>query len=73
MMAITPEMGEGIPPHWGIYLAVEDCDATVKKAESLGGKILVPPSDIPEVGRFSTLTDVQGAAFSIIKLSNPPA
>jgi hypothetical protein len=73
MMAITPEMGEGIPPHWMIYLAVEDCDATVKKAKSLGGKILVPPSDIPEVGRFATLTDPQGAAFSVIKLSNPPA
>jgi predicted enzyme related to lactoylglutathione lyase len=28
--------------------------------------ILVPPTDIPQVGRFATLQDPQGAAFSII-------
>jgi len=73
MMAITPEMGEGIPPYWGIYLAVEDCDATIKKAESLGGKVIVPANDIPEVGKFAFLADLQGAMFGVIKLKNPPA
>jgi uncharacterized protein len=66
----TPEMGD-IPPHWLVYFAVADCDATAQKAASLGAKTLAPPADIPGVGRFAILTDGQGAAFGIIKLSTP--
>jgi uncharacterized protein len=40
----------------------------VKRAEALGGRALVPPTDIPKVGRFSVLTDPQGAGFAVIKL-----
>ena len=65
------EQMEGIPPHWMVYFAVADCDASAKKAEALGGKIQVPPTDIPPVGRFSVIGDPQGAAFTIIKLNNP--
>lgn len=72
MMAITPDMGEGILSHWVAYLAVEDCDATVKKAQALGGKVLVPAKDIPEVGRFAFLADPQGAVFAVIRLESPP-
>lgn len=68
MMQIRPDMGP-VPPHWGIYFAVEDCDAAVQKATSLGGKVYVPAMDIEHVGRFATLSDPQGAVFSIIKLS----
>jgi len=67
MMQTTPGMGP-IPPHWAVYFAVDDCDAKATLAASLGGKILVPPSDVPNVGRFSILQDPQGAAFAIIKL-----
>lgn len=55
-----------IPPHWGIYITVDDVDATAKKAEELGGSVIVPPTDIPKVGRFSVLRDPQGVAFSVI-------
>jgi predicted enzyme related to lactoylglutathione lyase len=48
---------------------VEDPDATARKATELGGKVVVPPTDIPDVGRFATLADPQGAHFSVIKLS----
>ncbi len=67
MYLMMPQM-EGVPPHWIPYFAVSDCDATVEKAKSLGGQIHVPPMDIPNVGRFSMMTDPQGAAFSVIKL-----
>jgi predicted enzyme related to lactoylglutathione lyase len=67
MMKIQPQMGP-IPPHWGIYIAVDDCDATAQKAAALGARTYVPPMDIENVGRFATLADPQGAAFSIIKL-----
>jgi predicted enzyme related to lactoylglutathione lyase len=70
MMEMTEEWGN-IPPHWMVYVEVEDCDAVAKRAESLGGKVQVPPTDIPPVGRFSVISDPTGATFSVIKLSNP--
>lgn len=68
MMQIQPHMGP-IPPHWGIYFAVDDCDAKFQKATSLGAQPIVPPMDIENVGRFATIRDPQGAVFSIIKLT----
>jgi predicted enzyme related to lactoylglutathione lyase len=58
--------GGEIKPQWGIYITVDDVDATARKAEELGGKVLMPPTDIPKVGRFSTLMDPQGVMFSVI-------
>ena len=72
MLQITPEMGP-IPPNWLVYFAVDDCDAKTQKATELGGSVMKPPDDIPNIGRFSILTDPQGAAFALIKLENPEA
>jgi predicted enzyme related to lactoylglutathione lyase len=55
------------PPMWVPYVAVADCDACVDKARSLGAKIVSPPNEIPEVGRFAVLVDPQGAALGVIK------
>ena len=52
------------PPHWMNYINVENLDATTDKAKSLGAKILVPPTAIPDMGRFSTIQDPQGAVVS---------
>ena len=68
MMQMPPDM-QGVPPSWTPYFAVEDCDATVAKAKSLGGQTYVPPTDIPSVGRFAVLADPQGATFDVITLS----
>lgn len=71
IMQIRPEM-KGMPTHWGIYFAVADADATVKRAEKQGGRVHMPPTDIDKVGRFAVLADPQGAAFNIIKLQERP-
>ncbi len=70
MFTITPEMGN-VPPHWLVYLAVDDCDASTQKATELGAMVIKPPDDIPGIGRFAILLDPQGAAFAVIKLENP--
>jgi uncharacterized protein len=69
ILPMTPEMKD-VPPHWGIYFMVSDCDGTVEKAKSLGGKVGVPPTDIPKTGRFAVLQDPQGAFFNVIKLDS---
>ena len=58
-----------VPPNWGIYVGVDDVDATVAKAQELGGKVCVEPRDIPDFARFSVLFDPEGAVFSVIKLN----
>ena len=72
VMQITPEMGE-FPPHWSVYFGVDNADATVEQAQSLGATVFVPPTDIvpvegePAIGRFAAMADPQGAAFSIFQ------
>jgi len=69
VMSIPPQ-AQGTPPNWGVYVTVDDVDATAKKAEKLGGKIIVPATDIPNVGRFCVLQDPQGAVISAIEYIN---
>jgi predicted enzyme related to lactoylglutathione lyase len=67
MMTLPEEAAQmGAPPHWGSYVTVDDVDAIAAKVDELGGKILVPPTDVPSVGRFTTFQDPQGAVISAI-------
>ena len=58
---------EGIPPHWACYVWVDDVDAAGAKAGALGGQVILPPLDVPNVGRMALLKDPQGAAFAVFK------
>jgi predicted enzyme related to lactoylglutathione lyase len=60
------------PSFWTVYFEVLDCDATAAKTKKLGGDIVHPPTDIPNVGRFAILKDPEGAAFAIIKNKPKP-
>jgi hypothetical protein len=68
MMQILPEWGP-VPPHWLAYLRVGNCEETVAKAVAMGAKNLVPPMDVPKVGRFAVIQDPQGAVFAVIALN----
>lgn len=72
VMELAPELKAGMPPHWIGYVSVPDVDASAKEAESLGGKVLTAPMDIPEVGRFAVISDPQGAAIAIFTPTNVP-
>ncbi|MBU2501782.1 VOC family protein [bacterium] len=64
MMAIQPEMGP-IPPHWLLYFSASDLDAVHAKALELGGQSMVPPTVIPDHGRFAVIQDPQGVVFGL--------
>jgi predicted enzyme related to lactoylglutathione lyase len=68
MIAMNEQWPADVPPHWMVYFAVEDADAAVARAQELGGKVAVPPTDTP-AGRFAVLNDPQGAVFSVIALA----
>lgn len=55
-------------PMWLPYIKVADCDAACTKAQALGAKaVVVPPTDIPNIGRFCVILDPQGAAIALMK------
>ncbi len=43
-----------------VYIQTDDIEATLAKAQSLGGKILVPKTEIPNIGWFGFFTDPTG-------------
>lgn len=53
--------------HWMPYAAVADVDRAAEKVAQLGGSVCVPPTDIPQTGRFAVVGDPQGAYFSLYK------
>jgi hypothetical protein len=57
------------PSQWMAYVAVDDVDASARRVEELGGKVSMPPTDIPNVGRFCVINDPAGATLSLIKLA----
>jgi uncharacterized protein len=65
IMAIPPR-APVVFPSWGAYVTVDDVDAVAQKAQELGARTLVPLTDVPDVGRFYTFQDPQGAVLSVI-------
>jgi uncharacterized protein len=65
IMELDPK--HGAPSHWLGYCTVDDVDQVTKKANELGGKTAVPPTDIPGVGRFSIIEDPQGGHLGPFK------
>jgi predicted enzyme related to lactoylglutathione lyase len=61
-----PKEAKGMPPHWGAYVTVKNVDELVARVSGLGGKLVIPPQDIPTVGRFAVIQDPQGAVLSVI-------
>jgi predicted enzyme related to lactoylglutathione lyase len=64
MMARPPRLKD-VPPNWLTYFCTANVDDTTKKITSLGGKVIQPPTDIPDVGRFAVCHDPQNAVFAL--------
>ncbi|MBZ5497520.1 MAG: VOC family protein [Acidobacteriia bacterium] len=58
---------EGTPGHVTFFVQVPDLAACLKKAESLGGKILVPITEIPNIVTFALFQDPEGNAIGLVK------
>lgn len=65
----APETGEAPKPHWMPYFLAADADAVAGKARGLGATWKLPPSDLPNVGRYAVIADPQGAVFAIVQIA----
>ncbi len=59
------EAQRGIPPHWSVYLAVNNLDATLAKVEGAKGNVLLPAMDVMDAGRMAIITDPTGAPVGL--------
>ena len=64
------QLGQGIPPHWLLYVAVESADEAAKAILSAGGKTLMDPFDVFDAGRMAVAQDPAGATFGIWQARN---
>ncbi|MDM9626772.1 VOC family protein [Rhizobium sp. S152] len=76
MMDFPAELeGQGIPPNWTGYVAVDDVDQSARDFAANGGAVRRPPEDIPTIGRFAVVADPHGAVICIMTpfpMENPP-
>jgi predicted enzyme related to lactoylglutathione lyase len=63
---IMQAQGE-MPPYLTFYVAVDDLEASLAKAEGLGGKGIVPPTPIAGIGAFAMFEDPEGHMMGIFK------
>jgi predicted enzyme related to lactoylglutathione lyase len=66
------EQEQGIPPHWNLYIAVENVDESAKRAAELGGTLLATPFDVMDAGRMAVIQDPTGAVFCAWEAKNSP-
>jgi predicted enzyme related to lactoylglutathione lyase len=63
MKAMEPKAGS----FWLGYVVVDDVDQSFARAQKLGGKAMVSPADIPDIGRFAVVLDPKGASIALFK------
>ncbi|MFI8521757.1 VOC family protein [Streptomyces sp. NPDC085481] len=54
---------------WIPYFAVTDPDVVAASVQESGGTVLMPPADVPDVGRIAWFADPFGAPFAVLKPS----
>jgi uncharacterized protein len=63
---MNPMVPAEVPSYWQVYFSVDDVDAAHAKALGLGATEMAAPQDFPG-GRFSIVTDPDGASFGLLK------
>jgi predicted enzyme related to lactoylglutathione lyase len=58
-----------VPSYWQVYFTVDDVDKSHQKSIGLGAQEMLAPQDFPG-GRFSILSDPQGASFGLLKMKS---
>jgi len=49
------------------YVAVESVEDSIKKIEALGGKVLMPTTEIPGIGWWALALDPEGNQFAMLE------
>jgi predicted enzyme related to lactoylglutathione lyase len=66
-MSIPPGAPEQMRPAWLGYIGVDDVDATVAALAADGGRVHMPATDLPGVGRMAMMADPQNVPFYVMR------
>ncbi|MFI8961653.1 VOC family protein [Streptomyces sp. NPDC053493] len=64
---VAPLQGGADKSRWIPYFMVTDPDMTATTTQENGGSVLMPPADVPDVGRIAWLADPFAAPFAILR------
>jgi len=59
------QRAQHVPPHWMLYVLVQNVDASAAKVPQLGGQVIMGPFDVMDAGRMAVLQDPTGAYFCL--------
>lgn len=62
---------EGRPGYVTLYVGVDDVDATLARAESLGGKTIMPKTVVPGMVTFALFSDPEGNMIGLVDNKMP--
>jgi predicted enzyme related to lactoylglutathione lyase len=54
-------------PHPTIYVGVKSVDATIRKIQAAGGKIVTPNTPIPGMGAYARVADTEGNVIGLFE------
>lgn len=63
---IMAAQGE-VPAYLTFYVQVDDLQAYLDKAVQLGGRAVVPPTPIPDIGSFAMFVDPEGNCIGLFR------
>ena len=62
-MMKMPEESKGMPSTWGVYFTVKNMDEATIQITEKGGSVIMPPFEVPSVGKMAVFQDPTGAYF----------
>lgn len=63
--SIPKDKQNEIPPHWMVYILVDNVDESLKKASQNGATILKSATDVADFGRMGIIIDPTGAHIAL--------
>jgi predicted enzyme related to lactoylglutathione lyase len=59
------QLAAGVPSHWTPYVRVDDADGAVRRAASIGGRLIVRPFAASGMARIALIQDSVGALVGL--------
>lgn len=66
------ELEQGAPPHWNLYVAVDNADESAARAAALGATVPAGVFDVDTNGRMAVVIDPTGAALCLWQPKKTP-
>ena len=60
-----------MPNYVTVYIQVDDLQKYLDKAETLGGRTIVPPTTVPGMVKFALFMDLDGNAVGLVDEKRP--